>query len=45
LVASAWEKLGEAEKALQVCEEALVAFPGNTNLVLLRDQLKSQLAK
>jgi glycosyltransferase involved in cell wall biosynthesis len=45
LVASAWEKLGEVDKALQSCEEALAAFPGNTNLVLLRDQLKQQLAK
>jgi glycosyltransferase involved in cell wall biosynthesis len=42
LVASAWDKLGETGKALAACEEALAAFPGNTNLVLLRDQLRRQ---
>jgi tetratricopeptide (TPR) repeat protein len=42
LVASAWEKLGEPAKALAACEEALAAFPGNTNITLLRDQLRKQ---
>jgi glycosyltransferase involved in cell wall biosynthesis len=42
LVAAAWEKLGETGKALAICEEALVAFPHNTNILLLRDQLKAQ---
>jgi glycosyltransferase involved in cell wall biosynthesis len=42
LVASAWDKLGEPSKALQACEEALAAFPGNTNITLLRDQLRRQ---
>jgi glycosyltransferase involved in cell wall biosynthesis len=45
LVASAWEKLGETRKALVACEEALAAFPGNTNVVLLRDQLRKQAAE
>ena len=45
LVASAWEKLGETRKALAACEEALAVFPGNTNLVLLRDQLRGQVAR
>jgi glycosyltransferase involved in cell wall biosynthesis len=44
LVASAWEKLGDFEKALQACEEALAAFPGESNILLLRDQLRRQVA-
>jgi hypothetical protein len=44
LVAAAWEKLGERSNALLVCEEALQAFPGNSNLLLLRDQLSRQLS-
>jgi tetratricopeptide (TPR) repeat protein len=39
LVAAAWEKLGEYRRALRACEEAMVIFPGVTNLELLRDQL------
>jgi glycosyltransferase involved in cell wall biosynthesis len=42
LVAAAWDKLGDPRKALAACEEALAAFPGESNLVLLRDQLRSQ---
>jgi hypothetical protein len=42
LVAAAWEKLHEPRKALASCEEAMAAFPGNSNLVLLRDQLRGQ---
>jgi hypothetical protein len=45
LIASAWDKLGEPRKALQACEEALQAFPGNTNIILLRDQLRGQVGK
>ncbi len=44
LVAAAWDKLGEKANALLVCEEALQAFPGNSNLLLLREQLSRQLA-
>ena len=43
LVAAAWEKLGVFDKALSTCEEALRAFPGNSNLLLLRDQLRGRL--
>jgi glycosyltransferase involved in cell wall biosynthesis len=42
LVASAWDKLGEPAKALTACEEALAAFPGESNLLLMRDQLRGQ---
>ena len=45
LVASAWEKLGEYHRALKACEEAMVLFPGVTNLGLLRDQLLLVLAE
>jgi hypothetical protein len=45
LVASSWDKLGEPAKALAACEEALAAFPGETNLTLLRDQLRGQLGR
>lgn len=43
LVASAWEKLGDYGRALAACEEALLAYPGQSELLLLRDQVRSQL--
>lgn len=43
LVASAWEKLGDLDRALAYCEEALAAFPGEANLLMLRGQLRAQL--
>jgi len=45
LVASAWDKLGDTAQALATCEAALEAFPGETNLVLMRDQFRRQLVR
>ena len=39
LVASALEKLGEYRRSLEVCEEVVGLYPGESNLLLLRDQL------
>ena len=42
LVASSLDKLGCVSEALTVCEEALAAFPQNSALRTMRDQLKAR---
>lgn len=45
LVAAALRKLGRVKEAMQFCDEALVAFPNNTALRSLKDDLEKAVAR